>query len=153
MHFWHFSRLYIWKLGCNSCSFMISPNYLALDVIVGDCPGQNKKENHFYGPHLDHKFKGQKDAYSVCLSLVLFSQHETQYASADASVAVFVSWARQCISSAKEEPTMNPAVLGCIAGSTLVRKAASRAFEKKRRSTLTGDIIECLGSRYAPDHP
>ncbi|XP_058192579.1 uncharacterized protein LOC131309885 isoform X3 [Rhododendron vialii] len=61
------------------------------------------------------------------------------------SVAVFVSWARQYISSAKEELGMNPTVLGCIAGSALVRKAASLAFENKRRSTLTGDIIECLG--------
>lgn len=61
------------------------------------------------------------------------------------SVAVFISWARQYISSNKEESAMNPTVLGCIAGSALVRKAASHAFENKRRSTLTGDIIECLG--------
>ncbi|KAI8566222.1 hypothetical protein RHMOL_Rhmol02G0023300 [Rhododendron molle] len=60
-------------------------------------------------------------------------------------VAVFVSWARQYISSGKVELGMNPTVLGCIAGSALVRKAASHAFENKRRSTLTGDIIECLG--------
>ncbi|KAF7150873.1 hypothetical protein RHSIM_Rhsim02G0020900 [Rhododendron simsii] len=61
------------------------------------------------------------------------------------SVAVFVSWAHQYISSAKEELGRNPTVLGCIAGSALVRKAASLTFENKRRSTLTGDIIECLG--------
>ncbi|KAL6970379.1 ATP-dependent NAD(P)H-hydrate dehydratase [Sarracenia purpurea var. burkii] len=60
-------------------------------------------------------------------------------------VAVFVSWARQCISSAKGESAMNPTLLGAIAGSALMRKAASLAFENKRRSTLTGDIIECLG--------
>ncbi|KAH7573726.1 hypothetical protein JRO89_XS03G0198700 [Xanthoceras sorbifolium] len=40
---------------------------------------------------------------------------------------------------------MNPAVLGCIAASALLRKAASLAFENKKRSTLTSDIIECLG--------
>lgn len=78
---------------------------------------------------------------------------KTSYSSVDASVAVFVSWARQYISSAKEELDMNPTVLGCIAGSALVRKAASLAFENKRRSTLTSDIIECLGRRYAPDYP
>ncbi|KAI8011567.1 ATP-dependent (S)-NAD(P)H-hydrate dehydratase [Camellia lanceoleosa] len=61
------------------------------------------------------------------------------------SVAVFVSWARQYISSGKGESAMNPMILGCIAGSALMRKAASLAFENKRRSTLTGDIIECLG--------
>ncbi|KAL7220519.1 hypothetical protein ACSBR2_013405 [Camellia fascicularis] len=61
------------------------------------------------------------------------------------SVAVFVSWARQYISSGKGESAMNPTILGCIAGSALMRKAASLAFENKRRSTLTGDIIECLG--------
>lgn len=59
------------------------------------------------------------------------------------SVAVFLSWAQ-----AKEKSTissMNPTVLGCIAASALLRKAASLAFENKRRSTLTSDIIECLG--------
>lgn len=38
-------------------------------------------------------------------------------------------------------------VLGSIAGSLLVRKAASLAFEKKKRATLTTNIIECLGER------
>ncbi|KAA8548595.1 hypothetical protein F0562_000279 [Nyssa sinensis] len=61
------------------------------------------------------------------------------------SVAVFASWARQCILAADGRLSMNPTVLGCIAGSALMRKAASLAFEQKRRSTLTGDIIECLG--------
>ncbi|KAI9193762.1 hypothetical protein LWI28_000053 [Acer negundo] len=59
------------------------------------------------------------------------------------SVAVFLSWAR-----ATEKSTisaMNPTVLGCIAASALLRKAASLAFENKKRSTLTSDIIECLG--------
>ncbi|CAM8915100.1 unnamed protein product [Rhodiola kirilowii] len=41
----------------------------------------------------------------------------------------------------------NPAVLGCIAGSALMRKAASLAFHSKKRSTLTTDIIEYLGER------
>ncbi|BBG93309.1 pfkB-like carbohydrate kinase family protein, partial [Prunus dulcis] len=39
----------------------------------------------------------------------------------------------------------NPATLGCIAGSALMRKAASLAFDNKKRSTLTTDIIEYLG--------
>ncbi|KAI3469527.1 hypothetical protein Pfo_026190 [Paulownia fortunei] len=59
------------------------------------------------------------------------------------SVAVFISWARRC--AAKEELSMTPTVLGCIAGSVLLRKAASHAFESKGRSTLTTDIIEHLG--------
>ncbi|KAL5541642.1 hypothetical protein UlMin_009352 [Ulmus minor] len=65
------------------------------------------------------------------------------------SVAVFVSWARQLISSPNSDTSVsprNPTVLGCIAGSTLLRKAASLAFINKKRSTLTTDIIECLGS-------
>ncbi|GLT99772.1 hypothetical protein SLE2022_171900 [Rubroshorea leprosula] len=64
------------------------------------------------------------------------------------SVAVFLSWARKLISATGGNfiisPT-NPTVLGCIAGSALLRKAASLAFENKKRSTLTTDIIECLG--------
>ncbi|KAI3711891.1 hypothetical protein L1987_70440 [Smallanthus sonchifolius] len=59
------------------------------------------------------------------------------------SVAVFLAWARQLVG--KEGPTINPTMLGCIAGSALMRKAASLAFEDKKRSTLTSDIIECLG--------
>ncbi|VFQ60173.1 unnamed protein product [Cuscuta campestris] len=60
------------------------------------------------------------------------------------SVAVFLCWARQC-ADLGEFYTTNPTVLGCIAGSTLLRKAAALAFENKGRSTLTGDIIEYLG--------
>ncbi|KAJ0491882.1 putative ATP-dependent NAD(P)H-hydrate dehydratase [Helianthus annuus] len=59
------------------------------------------------------------------------------------SVAVFLAWARKLVD--KEGPTMSPTMLGCIAGSALMRKAASLAFEDKKRSTLTTDIIECLG--------
>lgn len=64
------------------------------------------------------------------------------------SVAVFLSWARQSIRAAEGDLNIsprNPTMLGCIAGAALVRKAASVAFEHKRRSTLTSDIIECLG--------
>ncbi|OWM69845.1 hypothetical protein CDL15_Pgr025694 [Punica granatum] len=64
------------------------------------------------------------------------------------SVAVFLSWARQHGKAAETDPRisqMNPTLLGCIAASALLRKAAGIAFESKRRSTLTGDIIECLG--------
>ncbi|CAN0886893.1 ATP-dependent (S)-NAD(P)H-hydrate dehydratase [Linum grandiflorum] len=64
------------------------------------------------------------------------------------SVAVFLSWARQQNLDGQDHlsasPT-NPTVLGCIAGSALLRKAASLAFESRKRSTLTSDIIECLG--------
>ncbi|KAI5580918.1 hypothetical protein BDE02_08G185300 [Populus trichocarpa] len=64
------------------------------------------------------------------------------------SVAVFLSWARQLILADEGNliisPT-NPTMLGCIAGSALLRKAASLAFEDRKRSTLTTDIIECLG--------
>ncbi|KAL5182434.1 ATP-dependent (S)-NAD(P)H-hydrate dehydratase [Glycine soja] len=63
-------------------------------------------------------------------------------------VAVFLSWARQHILAADSNSNLsckNPIVLGCIAGSAILRKAASLAFSNKKRSTVTGDIIECLG--------
>ncbi|XP_027192068.2 ATP-dependent (S)-NAD(P)H-hydrate dehydratase isoform X1 [Cicer arietinum] len=64
------------------------------------------------------------------------------------SVAVFLSWARQHIEAAGPDSNLsckNPTVLGSIAGSAMMRKAASLAFSNKKRSTVTGDIIECLG--------
>lgn len=64
------------------------------------------------------------------------------------SVAVFLSWARQLILADEGNLIIspkNPTMLGCIAGSALLRKAASLAFEDRKRSTLTTDIIECLG--------
>lgn len=64
------------------------------------------------------------------------------------SVAVYLSWARQCIKLAEGDlgiGTMNPALIGCVAGSALLRKAASIAFQNKKRATLTSDIIEFLG--------
>lgn len=65
------------------------------------------------------------------------------------SVALFSSWARHYISATTEEAdeksALNPMVLGSIAGSALLRRAASLAFEHKKRSTLTSDVIECLG--------
>ncbi|PKA56270.1 ATP-dependent (S)-NAD(P)H-hydrate dehydratase [Apostasia shenzhenica] len=67
------------------------------------------------------------------------------------SVAVFSAWARHYVSMNKAESSshpLNPMVLGSISGSALVRKAASLAFENKKRSMLTTDIIECLGTRY-----
>ncbi|KAI4311253.1 hypothetical protein MLD38_036162 [Melastoma candidum] len=63
-------------------------------------------------------------------------------------VAVFTSWARRCGLSTEHNSAicqMSPTVLGCVAGSVLLRKAAGLAFESKRRSTLTTDIIELLG--------
>ncbi|XP_054806650.1 ATP-dependent (S)-NAD(P)H-hydrate dehydratase isoform X2 [Prosopis cineraria] len=67
------------------------------------------------------------------------------------SVAVFLSWARQHVQTTDEISNLsckNPTVLGCIAGSALMRKAASLAFLNNKRSTVTGDIIDCLGKRY-----
>ena len=91
------------------------------------------------------------------------------------SVAVFLSWSQQLISGHERlldisfiicfieifffsfcfwrSPKIfslseNPAILGCIAASGLLRKAASLAFTKHKRSTLTSDIIGCLGERY-----
>ncbi|KAK7245823.1 hypothetical protein RIF29_40675 [Crotalaria pallida] len=62
------------------------------------------------------------------------------------SVAVFLSWARQLTADPNSNlSSKNPTVLGCIAGSAILRKAASLAFSNKKRSTVTGDIIECLG--------
>ncbi|KAI3976307.1 hypothetical protein MKX01_021849 [Papaver californicum] len=62
-------------------------------------------------------------------------------------VAVFSSWARQCISVTEDSSSsrVNPMVLGCIAASALLRKAASLAFQDRKRATLTTDIIEYLG--------
>ncbi|KAI3715420.1 hypothetical protein L6452_22402 [Arctium lappa] len=59
------------------------------------------------------------------------------------SVAVFFAWARKLVGNG--EPDINPAMVSCIAGSALMRKAASLAFQDKKRSTLTTDIIEHLG--------
>ncbi|ONI28642.1 hypothetical protein PRUPE_1G152800 [Prunus persica] len=62
------------------------------------------------------------------------------------SVAVFLSWARHAIRDGDSSiSSKNPAMLGSIAGSALMRKAASLAFDNKKRSTLTTDIIEYLG--------
>ncbi|XP_078446710.1 pfkB-like carbohydrate kinase family protein isoform X3 [Wolffia australiana] len=65
------------------------------------------------------------------------------------SVAVFSSWAKQTLSESGEHfdfSSSNPMILGCIAGSALLRKAASLAFADKKRATLTSDIIESLGT-------
>ncbi|KAG0492190.1 hypothetical protein HPP92_005588 [Vanilla planifolia] len=64
------------------------------------------------------------------------------------SVAVFSSWARQRLTLVEESyklSNVNPMVLGSIAGSALLRKAASLAYANKKRSTLTTDIIDYLG--------
>uniref|UniRef100_A0A1D1XGB6 ATP-dependent (S)-NAD(P)H-hydrate dehydratase n=2 Tax=Anthurium amnicola TaxID=1678845 RepID=A0A1D1XGB6_9ARAE len=64
------------------------------------------------------------------------------------SVAVFSSWARQQMfgKEGSNSSSSNPMVLGCIAGSVLLRKAAYLAFADKKRATLTTDIIEFLGT-------
>lgn len=63
------------------------------------------------------------------------------------SVAVFSSWARQPLTNTGDSKTSssNPMVLGSIAASALLRKAASVAFSNKKRATLTTDILEHLG--------
>lgn len=63
------------------------------------------------------------------------------------SVAVFLSWVRKRIASEGDLGLRlkDPSMLACVAGSALLRKAASVAFENKKRATLTSDIIECLG--------
>ncbi|XP_078150150.1 pfkB-like carbohydrate kinase family protein isoform X2 [Carex rostrata] len=64
------------------------------------------------------------------------------------SVAVFTSWARNYVMSSmpSSEKSLNPLILGCVAGSILLRKAATAAFASKKRATLTTDIIEFLGN-------
>ncbi|XP_074562556.1 ATP-dependent (S)-NAD(P)H-hydrate dehydratase [Curcuma longa] len=64
------------------------------------------------------------------------------------SVAVFSSWARHHLLIANGtigKSLSNPMVLGCIAGSALLRRAAAFAFQDKKRAMLTTDIIEYLG--------
>ena len=41
----------------------------------------------------------------------------------------------------------NPTMVGALAGSLLCRKAAANAFAQHKRSTVTSNIIECLGHR------
>ena len=41
----------------------------------------------------------------------------------------------------------NPTMVGALAGSLLCRKAAANAFSQHKRSTVTTNIIECLGQR------
>ncbi|CAH9099560.1 unnamed protein product [Cuscuta europaea] len=69
------------------------------------------------------------------------------------SVAVFLCWARQSATTQGELSIKNPTISGCIAGSVLVRKAAALAFENKKRSTLTADIIKCLGRSLEEMYP
>ncbi|KAL5990993.1 hypothetical protein ACLOJK_011899 [Asimina triloba] len=61
---------------------------------------------------------------------------------------VCAPWARQQTSAMRDKSDIrNAMVLGSIAGSVLLRKAASLAFMDKKRATLTTDIIEHLGKR------
>jgi ATP-dependent NAD(P)H-hydrate dehydratase len=67
--------------------------------------------------------------------------------------ACFVSWARDFWSKADSEGRnfveqricSNPSMVSALAGSLLCRKAAANAFAQHKRSTVTGNIIECLG--------
>eukprot|EP00249_Psilotum_nudum_P019021 c27066_g1_i1 orf=346-1350(+) len=70
------------------------------------------------------------------------------------SVAVFLAWARNFFvkgsDAAKqlveERLSKNPAVVGSVAASLLLRKSALEAFKHHKRSMVTTDIIEYLGS-------
>ncbi|KAG6544721.1 hypothetical protein Mapa_013911 [Marchantia paleacea] len=69
------------------------------------------------------------------------------------STAVFFSWARhymqngegKAVANISERLSSNPAIVGALAGSLLLRKSAADAFSKHKRSTLTTDIIDSLG--------
>ncbi|KAM3755229.1 hypothetical protein ACB098_02G024900 [Castanea mollissima] len=95
--------------------------------------------------------KGKSDLISDVKSVSIYGSPRRCGGQGDilsGSVAVFLSWARQHLSAAEGDlpiSKINPTILGCIAGSALMRKAASLAFQNKKRSTLTSDIIECLG--------
>lgn len=67
--------------------------------------------------------------------------------------AVFMSWAQQSLDqessdkgpgAVEERISRNPALLGALAASILVRKASSKAFAKHRRGMVTTDLIEEL---------
>ncbi|KAL5990883.1 hypothetical protein ACLOJK_011788 [Asimina triloba] len=61
-------------------------------------------------------------------------------------ISLLEAWARQQTSAMRYESDIrNAMVLGSIAGSVLLRKAASLAFMDKKRATLPTDIIEHLG--------
>ncbi|CAM6047460.1 unnamed protein product [Sphagnum compactum] len=67
--------------------------------------------------------------------------------------ACFITWAREFWSKAdvggrtfvEQRICSNPTMVGALAGSLLCRKAAANAFVQHKRSTVTGNIIECLG--------
>jgi len=69
------------------------------------------------------------------------------------STAVFVAWAREFFAGdgndgkdvVEERISSNPTMVGALAGSLLCRKAAANAFSQHKRSTVTTNIIECLG--------
>eukprot|EP00250_Pteridium_aquilinum_P018831 c24214_g4_i2 orf=401-1423(-) len=71
------------------------------------------------------------------------------------SIGVFMAWTRDFYTKSgshdarifvEERVSKNPAVSAAIAGSLLLRKAAAKAFMQKKRSMVTTDIIEVLGS-------
>lgn len=71
------------------------------------------------------------------------------------SIGVFMAWARDFYEKSgssvakmilEERLSKNPAVVAAVAGSLLLRKAASEAFMQKKRSMVTTDIIEVLGN-------
>ncbi|KAL3626228.1 hypothetical protein CASFOL_029777 [Castilleja foliolosa] len=113
------------------------------------------RKSDFRGENEKERTKAAEDEKEVIIKgLAYWREFEEKYYVIEESrrvqiqivnrgVAVFISWARQ--HAAEKKQKTNPMVLGCMAGSVLLRKAASYAFECKGRSTLTTDIIEQLG--------
>ncbi|KAI5062454.1 hypothetical protein GOP47_0022993 [Adiantum capillus-veneris] len=70
------------------------------------------------------------------------------------SVGVFMTWARDFFARSgnskarahvEQSLFRNPAMIASLGGSLLLRKAASEAYNKKKRSMVTTDIIELIG--------
>lgn len=70
------------------------------------------------------------------------------------SIGVFMAWARDFFEKSgsndaktlvEERLSKNPAVVASVAGSIILRRAASEAFSQKKRSMVTTDIIDYLG--------
>ncbi|KAH7291212.1 hypothetical protein KP509_29G006600 [Ceratopteris richardii] len=71
------------------------------------------------------------------------------------SIGVFMGWARAFFAAGRNEGatfqveerlSKNPAVVAAVAGSLLLRKAASNAYVHKKRSMVTTDIVEQIGT-------
>ncbi|KAI5076596.1 hypothetical protein GOP47_0008661 [Adiantum capillus-veneris] len=70
------------------------------------------------------------------------------------SIGAFMAWSRAFFMTGgndnvkvfvEERLSKNPALVAAMAGSLLVRKTASEAYLQKKRSMVTGDLIEVIG--------